>query len=112
MSAVAVCCARASVSSRSFSCRISLVAFSRSRLSARRFSSSRTLEPSFFSDLTLLFAGFARRRIGVPLLFIDDRLGEHAPEGKWAGWVVDDACELNVHGPNAASKTDSWLIPG
>jgi hypothetical protein len=43
----------------------------------------------------LLFAGFARRRIGVPLLFIDDRLGEHAPEGKWAGWVLDDACELD-----------------
>jgi len=26
--------------------------------------------------------------------------------------VLDDACELDEHGPNAASETNSWVIPG
>src|SRR5712691_9941432 len=78
--------------------RISLVAVCCSRTSVRRFSRSRTLEPSFFSDLraagglplTLGFVGFAPRRIGVSLLLtgpyariaIDDRVGEGACVGK------------------------------
>src|SRR2546425_530239 len=92
ISLVAVCCSSASIDARVLSCRSSPVAFSRSRLSARRFSRSRTLEPSFFCDLratrtlasTLGFVGFAPRRIGPSLLLtgaydravIEDRLGE------------------------------------
>ncbi len=55
--------------------RISLVAFSRSRLSARSFSSSRCPAVSFFGDLrttgrrasTLAFSGFAPRRMDLSL---------------------------------------------
>src|SRR5262245_34983915 len=73
ISAVAVCCSRASVSPRSFSCRASPVAFSRSRLSARRFSSSRILAVRFFGDLRVAgrlalacaLAGFPPRPIGL-----------------------------------------------
>src|SRR5712692_6159220 len=107
---VAVCCSSASVNARFFSCRISPVAFSRSKLSVRRFSRSLTLEPSFFSDLrtsgclalTLGVLGFAPRGIRPSLLLtgpydrgINDRLGEDAPMGKWAGRVLDDACECS-----------------
>jgi hypothetical protein len=70
--------------------RISLVAFSRARLSVRRFSSSRRLEASLLGDVRAAesagfgfdLAGFERLRFGLPLLFIEDRLGERAPEGK------------------------------
>ncbi len=107
ISLVAVCCSSASVNARSFSCRSSPVAFSRSRLSARCFSRSRTLEPSFFRNFlatgslasTLDFVGFAPRRIGPSLLLagphdraaIDDRLGEPARRGKLSGSIM--ACE-------------------
>ena len=75
--------------------RISAVAVCCSRVSASRLSASPSrfwswLDPgvAFFCDLratgnlAFAFAGFARRRIGLFLLFIDDRLGERVPEGK------------------------------
>src|SRR6266446_7951555 len=85
ISAVAVCCSRASASRFCASAR-------RFSASARRFSRSRRPEASFFGNLratgdlasTLAFAGFAPRRIGPSLLLtdpydraaMDDRLGE------------------------------------
>jgi len=107
--------------------RISAVAVCCSRASARRFSRSRALEPSRFSDVrvpgrlapTLGFLGFARR-IGPSLLLtdlygraaIDDRLGEDAPVGKWAGRVLDNACERDGRGPDATDEATSWVKSG
>src|SRR5260370_7374347 len=84
---------------------------SRFSASARCFSRSRTLESALFSDLratgglpsAFAFAGFAPRRIDPSLLLtapydrtaIDDRLGEDAPVGKWAGRLLDAACACN-----------------
>src|SRR5215813_10119787 len=83
--------------------RISAVAVCCSRASAKRVSRSRTLEPSFFLDFavtgslasTLGFLDFAPRRIGPSLLLlgpydraaIGDRLGEGSRVSKANGWV-------------------------
>src|SRR6266566_2988032 len=89
--------------------KISLVAVCCSCSSTRRVSRSWTLEPSLFRALRAIgglglilgLVGFALRRIDPSLLLtepydravIDDRLGEDAPLGKWAGRVPVDACE-------------------
>jgi hypothetical protein len=68
-SAAAVCCSRASCS-RFWSWLIPGIAF---------FCGFRA--PGSLAA-TFAFAGFARRRSGLFLLFISDRLGERAPKGK------------------------------
>jgi len=52
--------------------------------------------------------GASLQRHGVSRAAADDRRGEHAPEGKWAGWLRDDACELDeaIPGENQQHHLD------
>ena len=40
---------------------------------------------------------------------IDDRLGEGALVGKWDGWVLDDACELDGRAWSGCGRRSQFL---
>src|SRR5262249_21285976 len=117
ISLVAVCCSSASASRSDASA-------SRFSASARRFSRSRTLELPLFSDLPatgrLAFAFARPRPIGFSLFLTGVTTAQRARAGyakapAWAsrmGRILDDACEPDGYGPDAADKTDSWVNSG